>query len=176
MSMVYFDNAAAMPADSAALEDFCRFAHEFPANQEAIHDAGYAVRKRLEQAEKELVEALTPDASQTAQVMWSHTGSDAIRCTIEAMNLQSGNIVTSKLEHPALLAALKRTSAEIRYVKITSNGLADLKSLRESIDLETRLVALFHAQSETGAKHDSTALKQISTIINEQGGKCRIYA
>jgi cysteine desulfurase len=167
--MVYFDNAAAMPADSAALEDFCRFAHEFPANQEAIHDAGYTVRKRLEQAERELVEALTPDASQTVQVMWSHTGSDAIRCTIDAINLQGGNIVTSKLEHPALLAALKRTPAEIRYVKITSNGLADLKSLRELVDSETRLVTLFHAQSETGAKHNSTALKQISTIINEQG-------
>ncbi len=169
MSMVYFDNAAAMPADAAALEDFCRFAHEYPANQEAIHDAGYAVRKRLEQAEGELVEAMTTGASQTAQVMWSHTGSDAIRCTIEAMNLKSGNIVSSKLEHPALLAALKRTPAEIRYVKITSNGLADPKSLRELVDSETRLLALFHVQSETGAKYDSATLKEIRTIIDEQG-------
>ena len=169
MSMAYFDNAAAMPAGTSALEDFCRFAHEFPANQEAIHDAGYAARKRLEQAERELVEALTPSASQTAQVIWSHTGSDTIRCTIEAMNLKSGNIVTSKIEHPALLAALKRTHAKIRYVKIASNGLADLESLRELIDSETRLVTLFHVQSETGAKHNLTALKQISKIINEQG-------
>ena len=171
MNFVYLDNAAAMPADELALDDFRRFAMEFPGNQEAGHGAGYAVRKRLELAERELAGALCPDSPGTAHVIWSHTGTDAIGGTIAAMNISGGNIVTSKLEHPAMLAALRRTKAEIRYVEITRDGQVNFDSLRKLVDAETGLVVLFHVQSETGAWHDLQALLEIRNIINAKAPK-----
>lgn len=171
MSSVYLDNAAAMPTDDLALNDFRRFALDFPGNQEAGHSAGYAVRKRLELAEKDLAEALCPCSPGTANVIWSHTGTDAIGGVVAAMEINGGNIVTSRLEHPAMLAALHRTKAEIRFVELTEQGLADLDSLRKLVDSETRLVALFHVQSETGAWHNPQATHEIRTIIDENSPK-----
>jgi cysteine desulfurase len=169
MSIVYFDNAAAMPAEITSLEDFRNFALEFPANQEAGHDAGYLVRKRLESAASELAAVLTGD--DTTTVLWSHSGTDAICGVIAAMNITGGNIITSAVEHPALLAALRRTPAELRFVKVTQNGLIDMENLGKLIDRDTCLAALHHVQSETGIIQDPVAIRQ---TMNKHSPKAKL--
>ena len=149
--MVYLDNAAAArPTPETAaffaaslLEDFC--------NQEAAHGAAGVLRKKLKEAEEKFSYLLT--GSGDWQVVWCPGGTDAFALLAEGIAGRNMPILTSALEHPSLLAALKRLSGDIRYLS------PDRKTGRLQVRQETCALAAFHlVQSETGTLQDAESL------------------
>ncbi len=158
---IYFDNAASCLPDSEILGHYYAYASRFYANQEAAHQLAYDLRNKIDLAAKQLSNTL---CAKNADVHWGHSGTDIFSLFSEFAGFQSGNIITSAMEHPALLSALKRTRAEIREVKI-SKGQIDLKNFASLLDEKTVLTSIHHVQSETGVIQDLVSIRQ---IINAQ--------
>jgi cysteine desulfurase len=154
---VYFDNAASCQPDPEVLGHYYAYASRLYANQEAAHGLACDLRQKIDLAAEELSQAL---CNKDTSVHWGHSGTDIFSLFSEFKGFQGGNILTTAMEHPALLASLKRTGAEIREVKIT-DGQVDLEHLAELLDKETVLTAVHHIQSETGIIQDLAAIRKI---------------
>jgi cysteine desulfurase len=154
---VYFDNAASFQPDPKTLGHYYTFASRFYENQEAAHSLAYELRQKVDLAAEQLSDALAGEGS---FVHWGHSGTGLFCLLGDFPGFKNENIVTTPMEHPALAAALKRTGAEIREVKI-KNGLVDLDNLTELLDKETVLTAIHHVQSETGVIQNLPAIRRI---------------
>jgi len=158
---IYFDNAAACEPDPKVLGHYYAYASSFYANQEAAHSLAYDLREKIDLAGTQISQAL---CAKKTDIHWGHSGTDIFSLFGDFQGFQNGNIVTCAMEHPALLAALKRCGAEIREVKI-SDGRIDPKHLAELLDEKTVLTSLHHIQSETGVIQDLVAIRE---VINAQ--------
>ncbi len=154
---IYFDNAASCQPDPKILGHYYSYSSDFYANQEAAHSLAYDLRRKIELAESKISKYLC--GGQT-NIHWGHSGTDIFSLLSEFKGFQEGNIVTTAMEHPALLATLKRSGAEIRMVKIT-NGKVDLDNLAELLDEKTVLTAIHHVQSETGVIQDLAVIHKV---------------
>lgn len=154
----YFDNAAAAVPERETLDFLTATALTCYPNQEAVHGQGYRVRKQLDSAGNKLAIALTGDAS--ALTVWGGSGTELFNLLALAPLLRQGNVVAT-LEHPALLAALQRSGAELRRAPLLGNGQVDLEALGRLVDRNTALVTVHHVQSETGVAQDLTAVRRM---------------
>lgn len=147
--MIYLDNAAAAPTDRETADYFSRMLTECGANQEAGHKEGRRLRQLIADAELRLSRSLMEDGE--FRVLWCGSGTEALN--IFSTCITPGNAVTSRLEHPALTAALKRTARSIRFLDCDRRTG---KLIPEAGDWD---IAAFHlVQSETGAMQDPADL------------------
>jgi cysteine desulfurase len=172
MNPVYLDNAAATPVRPEIREFLCVMLQECYANQEAAHDLAAQLREKLRQAEFKLSDALTdaPDAP----VFWGNSATEMFNLISLYPPFRRSNIVTSSLEHPALLAALARTGAEIRQLNPNpKNGIIEPEQLESALDQKTGLVVLHHVQSELGTIQN---LVKLGTIIRTHAPQAKFLA
>ncbi len=156
---VYLDHAAASPPLPHTLDLFCQYAAEYSANQEAIHQAAYQIRKKIQESEELVLDSLCGSCNH-AFVQWTDSGTAAFCNMFAHHHFRDGEVVTTAAEHAALTAALKRLGVTVRHVRL-EQGLIDEKHLAELLSPATRLVAIHHVQSETGALQDLTAIRRI---------------
>lgn len=145
MTTLYLDHAAAGKPEKEILDFYFTQLQEYYGNQEAGHSLAYQLRKVLQGAGKDLSNVLL---KRTAHVEWCSCGSSAFHY-LPALNLADGIIITTKLEHPALLAALKRCNLEICYVN-TPKGQVDLEHFQKLLRQNVKLIAIHQVQSELG--------------------------
>jgi cysteine desulfurase len=165
ISRIYFDNAASSMPDQDIIAYQYSFSSSFYANQEAVHQLAYNLRKKIDFAEKNVSRILCGEEN---FVQWGNSGTDIFNLLSGFEGFKKGNIITSPMEHPALNAALRRTGAEIRLVKI-KDGQINLDDFKKLIDKNTLLTAFHHIQSETGIIQP---LVEIRKIINECSSQC----
>ena len=104
--MIYFDNAAAAQPDQETADFMAECLLSDYANQEAGHAAGFELRQKIAAAEKKLSLAVTGSPDWAA--VWDNSGTGTFNTLIHGLDLRTPGIVSSKLEHPALSAALAR--------------------------------------------------------------------
>ena len=150
--MIYLDNASAAIPDKETAAFFAEALQKYGANQEAAHKEGYLLRKEISDAGITLSEVITgvPDW----QVIWSSCATEAFHIFSHCIEKREKKILSSKLEHPALSAALKRVSKNIQLlVPDARNGQFKLP------DSPCCDIAACHlVQSETGIIQDSEKL------------------
>ncbi len=167
---IYFDHAAAMKPDVEVVDFYRQKSLESFANQEAGHLLGYEMRQQLKVAEQELADAV---AERPMDVAWGDCGTTLFNMVTSLTFLQGGNVVISPLEHPAVEASLRRSGAEIRILPIIKSGSINWEKGAELLDKQTRLVVLFHVQSELGLLND---IDSYVPLIRELAPKARILA
>lgn len=145
---VYLDQAAAARPDPEVLKFYFSILPEAFVNQEAAHDAGYQLRRRLERA-AESVAALAGDEF---RVVWGNSGSELFNLLADSGAVAGKKVATSKLEHPALLANLTRCAAEVRFCRVDGVGRI-ITPLPEA-----EVLALHLVQSELGVRQDFETL------------------
>lgn len=146
----YFDNAAAARPMPEVLEFYLRSMQEDFANQEAVHLFGYQMRRKLDGAAKELCSALLDDA-ENHHVIWAGSATECFR--IIASYLAGSSCVSSKLEHPALIANFQKHTA-LKLLEVSAEGRVVVPVGDSAPDA----VIFHHVQSETGIIQDLPAL------------------
>ncbi len=138
--MIYFDHAAAMRPDPEILDFYRQKLDDSYANQEAGHGAAYCLRRELEQAASEMAQLLT---GRPMLVLWAGSGTELFH----ALSLLpwQGELCCTHFEHPALEAALRRSS-----------GTREFFTDPTGLPPHPRLIAMHHVQSETGQIADFT--------------------
>lgn len=160
-AVVYLDNAATTPVDprvvAAMLE--CLGAEGDFANPAAVaHEPGRRAHQRVEQARAEVAALIGADP---AQIVWTSGATEADNFALlgAARFYQSRgrHLVTSRTEHPAVLAAcrqLEREGFEVTYLKPGPDGIVAPGQVEAALRADTILVSLMHVNNEIGVVQD----------------------
>ena len=151
--MIYLDNAATtpiLPEVRKAMEPY--LTEEF-GNPSSTHAMGQASREAVENARKRIAAALScsPD-----EVIFTSGGTEADNLAILGVVAASSrkSIVTTKIEHPAVLntcAFLERMGYSVTYVGVDHRGILSLDELKAAVNDDTALVAVMSVNNEVGS-------------------------
>ena len=155
MKAVYLDNNATTRVDPAVVEAMLPFFTEQFGNASSIHAFGASVGGALKTARKQLQELL--GAAHDHEIIYTSGGTESDNTAIlSALEAQPGRdeIVTSKVEHPAVLALCQHLEkigrAKVHYIGVDSFGRLDLEAYRAALSDKVAVVSIMWANNETG--------------------------
>ncbi|MFO7578391.1 MAG: cysteine desulfurase NifS [Pelovirga sp.] len=154
MKQIYLDNNATTPVKPEVLEAMLPFYREQFGNPSSVHWAGRMVSGAIEKAREQVAELLN---CSPAEVIFLSCGSEgdnfAIKGTAEALRDKGNHIITTSVEHPAVLETceyLEKQGFEVTYLKVDSDGMLNLDDLEAAITDQTILISVMWANNETG--------------------------
>ncbi len=154
MKTIYLDNNATTQTDEEVLKAMLPYFVENYGNPSSIYKIGRENRKAVEEARKKVATALNCEPD---EIYFTSGGSEADNTAIRGIAYQyqkKGNhIITSKIEHPAVLETckqLEKEGFEVTYVGVKENGILDLEELKSDIKPTTILISVMFANNEIG--------------------------
>ncbi len=151
MRRVYFDNNATSPLLPEVFEAMRPFFLEKFGNASSIHQQGQQARAAVETAREHVAHLLN---CRESEIVFTSGGTEGDNLAIFGLAQPGDHIVTSTIEHHAVLNACKRLEqlgCEVTYVPVDSNGVVRVNELRAAIRPETKLITVMMANNETGA-------------------------
>lgn len=168
--MIYLDHNATTPIDPRVLEAMLPFLSERWGNPSSPYRFGNEARAAVERARARAAERVgcRPD-----ELVFCSSGTEAdnlaLRGVARALRGKGGHIVTTAIEHHAVLKtcqSLEREGFRVSYAPVTEDGVVDVAALAESIRDETILVSVMHANNETGVIQP---IEEIAAIARRRG-------
>ncbi|HEY3130171.1 MAG TPA: cysteine desulfurase NifS [Acidobacteriota bacterium] len=170
MRPVYLDNSATTPVDPRVVEAMLPFFTEVFGNASSIHTFGQQARAAVEDAREKLADLVGANAR---ELVFTSGGTEADNTALRGVALQfreKGNhIITTKIEHPAILStcrALEGEGFQVSYLPVDSTGLVDLARLTEAITPQTIMISVMNANNEIGT---TQPLPEICALAHERG-------
>jgi len=164
----YFDHNATTPLAPEVLETVVSCLGQVYGNASSIHHYGQSAKQRLEQARRQLASLL--HCSPT-ELVFTGGGTEADNLAIlgVARAAGQGHIVTTAIEHPAVLMTVKQLEREgfaVTGVRVGSNGIVSPDDVRRALRPDTVLVSVMHANNELGTVQP---LAEIARVTREAG-------
>jgi cysteine desulfurase len=155
MQRYYFDHNATTPVAPEVLEAMLPCFTQTYGNASSIHYFGQQAKLALEQARKQVADMLN---CRPAEVVLLSGGTEAdnlaILGTVRNARKTRRHVITTTIEHPAVLDAcrqLEREGAEVTFVPVGPDGVVSPDDIRGALRPETVLITVMHANNETGA-------------------------
>ncbi len=166
--MIYLDHSATTPVDPRVFEAMKPFLTEQFGNPSSVYRAGQDVRWAVEDAREKIAGLL---GAKPREIIFTSGGTESDNTSIKgvALNRGNGHIVTSRIEHPAVLKVvgwLEKQGFEATYLPVGSDGLVDPDGVRKSIRDDTIIVSIMHANNEVGTIQP---IEEIAAIAHERG-------
>ncbi len=166
--MIYLDHNATTPIDPRVFEAMKPYLTEYYGNPSSVYRAGQDVRKSVEDARDTLAALL---GAAPREVYFTSGGTESDNTAIKgiALNRGSGHIITSAIEHPAVIEVvrwLEKRGFTATYVGVDSDGLVDPAEVREAIREDTIVVSVMHANNEVGTLQP---IEEIAAVAHEKG-------
>jgi cysteine desulfurase len=166
--MIYLDHNATTPIDPRVYEAMEPYLTEYYGNPSSIYRAGQDVRKAVEDARDALAGLL---GAKPREVLFTSGGTESDNTAIKgiALNRGSGHIITSAIEHPAVIEVvrwLEKRGFTATYVGADSDGLVNPEEVRQAITDETIVISIMHANNEVGTIQP---IEEIAAIAHERG-------
>jgi cysteine desulfurase len=158
--MNYFDNNATTPVSAEVLEAMTRVLREEYGNASSIHSAGQSARRLVEEARAEVALLIGAEAKEIVFTSGA-TESD----NLAVFSAPAGHIVTTSIEHPAVLAAC-RERGDYTEVPVGRDGVVDPDDVTKALRPTTTMISVMHANNETGALQP---VAEIAKIAREAG-------
>jgi cysteine desulfurase len=148
------DNNATTPVRPEVLEAMLPFYREQFGNPSSVHWAGRAVAGAVEKAREQVARMIN---CSPAEVVFLSCGSEgdnmAIKGTADALRDKGNHIITTAVEHPAVLETCKfmeKQGYRVTYLPVDRDGMLDLGELEAAITDQTILISVMWANNETG--------------------------
>ena len=168
--IIYLDNAATTKTAKEAVDAMLPFFTEHYGNASSIYSLGAESKKAMTQAREIIAESI---GATPAEIYFTAGGSEsdnwALVATAEAYASKGKHIITSRIEHHAILHTcdyLKTRGYEITYVDVDENGVIKLDELKKAIRPDTILISVMFANNEIGTIQP---IKEIGEIAKEHG-------
>lgn len=169
MKNVYFDNSATTKLDEEVLKEMMPYLTTEYGNASSIYKLGRNSRKAVEDAREKIAKSINANPE---EIYFTAGGSEAdntaIRGIAYSYKNKGNHIITSKIEHPAVLEtcrALEKEGFEVTYLNVDSNGIVNLEELKNSIKDTTILITIMFANNEIGTIQP---IKEIGEIAKEK--------
>jgi cysteine desulfurase len=167
---IYLDNNSTTPLSPEVMDAMMPYLTVKFGNASSIHSAGREAKKALEKARETIMHAL--GAANPECLCFTASGSEADNMAIQgvarALRHKGNHLVTSAVEHPAVLGPcrfLEEKGFQVTYVKPDESGLIRPEAVAAALRDDTILISIMHANNETGTINPIPA---IGTIARER--------
>ena len=168
--IIYLDNAATTQVSEAVLNEMLPFFRQTYSNPSAIYGFAEESKKAITKARTQAAELI---GSKPEEIYFTGGGSEsdnwALKAAFEAYAGKGKHIITSKIEHHAILHTceyLEKHGCEITYLDVDENGKISLDELRNAIRPDTILISIMTANNEIGTIEP---IAEIGKIAHENG-------
>lgn len=161
--MIYLDNAASTQIHEDVLASMLPYLKEQYGNASSIHRYGRLSRKAIEKSRKQIASLINADPSEILITSGGTESNNTVLRGILRKNISS-NIVTSSIEHDAILEPCKKLSQnglEIKYLPVDKFGMINLSDLKNCISDNTCLVSIMFGNNEVGTVQKISEISQI---------------
>jgi cysteine desulfurase len=167
MRHYYFDYNATTPVAREVLRDLTETLAEVCGNASSIHYYGQAAKQRLESARRQVAARI---GAEPREIVFTSGGTESDNLAIFGIaRRESAHVITSAIEHPAVLSAcaqLEREGVEVTYLPSGSDGIVQPDDVRRALRSSTGLITIMHANNETGVIQP---VREISEIARSAG-------
>lgn len=168
--LIYLDNAATTKVAPEVFDAMKPYFTECYSNPSAIYGFADEAKKAVDEARETIANVI---GAKTEEIYFTGGGSEsdnwALKAAAEAYARKGKHIITSKIEHHAVLHTaqwLEKQGCEVTYLDVDENGVVDLEQLKASIRPDTILISIMAANNEIGTIEP---LKEIGAIAHEHG-------
>lgn len=155
---LYLDNASATPVDPLVLETFYTIQKTCFANPGSIHRLGIEAKKHIDNARKKVATALQ---ARPEEIVFTSSATEANNLCVYGVierakkdGIGMPHVITTSIEHVSILEPLRQLENQknitLTVVPVGSEGIVEIKSIREALTSETVLVSVIHANNEVG--------------------------
>ena len=166
----YFDNAATTPVRKEVLEAILPYFTEYYGNASGMYGIAKESKKAMEQARAQVATAI---GAKPEEIYFTAGGSEsdnmALRGVAKAYKNKGNHIITTKIEHHAILHTaeyLEKQGIEVTYLPVDEYGRISLKELEDAIRPETILISIMFANNEIGSIQP---VEEIGNIARKYG-------
>ncbi len=168
--MIYLDNAGTTKVDKIVLDAMLPYFEEEYGNASSLHSIGQHAREVVEEARAEVAKAINASSD---EIYFTSGGSESDNQAIMSVARMGEiknkkHIVTSKIEHHAVLHTLKKlekSGFEVTYLDVYENGIVRVEDVKNSIRDDTCLVCVMFANNEIGTIQP---VKEIGQVCREK--------
>ncbi len=162
---VYMDHSATTALSKEVLSSMMPYLTENYGNPSSIYSIGRKNRAAIEEARKTVADCLKCSEK---EVFFTASGTEsdnwAIRGVAKALSIKGKHIITSAIEHPAILETCKdmeKQGYEVTYLPVDKDGLISLEDLKSAIRKDTVIVSIMTANNEIGTIQPVSEIGQI---------------
>lgn len=166
--MIYLDNAATTKVADSVVDAMLPYFKEYYGNASSIYQLGAKSKEALDESREYIAGTL---GAKTNEIYFTAGGSEsdnwAIKATADAYVQKGKHIITSAIEHHAVLHTceyLEKHGYEVTYVGVDENGVIKLDELKAAIRPDTILISVMFANNEIGTIQP---IKEIGEIAKE---------
>lgn len=171
MRKVYLDNNATTRMREEVLEAMLPFYKDLYGNASSVHEFGRTARKAIDDARIKTANLL--GAASPEEVFFTSSGTEsdnfAIKGIAHALKAKGNHIITSSVEHHAVLNTckfLEHDGYKVAYIPVDKDGVVVLDDLKKSITDKTILITIMYANNEVGTIEP---IEEIAKIAKEKG-------
>ena len=168
--MIYLDNAATTKTSREVVEAMLPYFSEYYGNPSSIYDFAQKSKEAVTKAREIIADSLGVKSN---EIYFTAGGSEAdnwaLVAAAEAYEAKGKHIITSKIEHHAILHTceyLEKRGYEVTYLDVDENGVVKLDELKKAIRPDTILISIMFANNEIGTIEP---IKEIGAIAKEHG-------
>lgn len=170
MRRVYLDNNATTPVSDEVLDAMLPFLKEEFGNASSIHQFGRKARVAIDEAREKVAAVIGADPN---EIVFTGGGSEsdnfAIKGIAYAHQGRGKHMITTQVEHPAVLGAAKylaKQGFEVTYLGVDEHGMVDPADVAAAIRNDTTLITIIHGNNEVGTLQP---IEEIAALAKAKG-------
>ncbi|NLO97336.1 MAG: cysteine desulfurase NifS [Peptococcaceae bacterium] len=170
MKRIYLDHSATTPVDPEVAELMMKYYVEYYGNPSSVHFFGRQVKKALEEAREQVAQLI---GAQPSEIIFTSGGTEsdnlAIQGTVRARNNKGKHLITTAIEHHAVLDAFKylaKNGYDLTILPVDEEGIVSVEDVSKAIRPDTILISVMHANNEVGSIQP---IAEIGKIARENG-------
>ncbi len=166
--MIYFDNSATTIVHPEVLTTYTKVSEAIWGNPSSLHKMGENAYNLLEQSRAQIAELL---GCQKEEIFFTSGGTEGDNWAIKGTALEKGiygkHLITTQVEHPAVLNSMKQLEKlgfEVTYLPVDENGRVSVLDLKQALRKDTILVSVMAVNNEVGTIQP---LKEIARVLTD---------
>jgi len=163
---IYMDHAATTPVDREVVEAMMPCFTRVYGNASSLHSFGREAHNAMEEARRRVAELIN---AHSEEIVFTAGGTEsdniAIKGVAYANRSRGDHIVTSTIEHPAVLEtcrSLEKQGFKVSYIPVDKGGVVELETLRRAVTERTVLITIMHANNEIGTIEPMEEIAEIA--------------
>lgn len=164
--MIYFDNSATTKVHPEVLTTYTKVSEAIWGNPSSLHKMGENAYNLLEQSRAQIAELL---GCQKEEIFFTSGGTEGDNWAIKGTALEKGiygkHLITTQVEHPAVLNSVKQLEKlgfEVTYLPVDENGRVSVEELKQALRKDTILVSVMAVNNEVGTIQP---IKEIAQVL-----------
>ena len=168
MKKIYLDNAATTKVDEEVVKAMLPYFNKKYGNPSSLHQFGREARDAIEEARGKIAGLINASPE---EIIFTSGGTESDNLAIKGLalaNPDKKHIITSKIEHPAVLETcreLEKQKYKVDYISVDEQGMINLQEIERKINSETLLVSIMQVNNEIGTIQP---IEEIGKICQEK--------